>query len=76
MTPEIAEEAAKLLCRMLKLDPDEMVPDPDNTTLAYVTIPRWQALKGEVVRFEMIREAIYVARVKVENDAVGRSAHS
>lgn len=77
MTPEIAEEAAKTLCRLLGLDPDERVPDPSNFTTAFVTVPRWHVLKHEVIRFEMVREAIFVARVKVENESVaGRSAHS
>ena len=42
---EITEEQAREYCRLIGENPDERVPDPTNTTMAFVTCPKWKVVR-------------------------------
>lgn len=47
---EVTEAEARRYCVLLGIDPDEMVPDPSNQTMAYVLCPRWRAEAAMLLR--------------------------
>lgn len=56
------EIAARKFCELTGTDPEERIPDPSNTTMAYVVVPRWKAMASEVAMYAAIIESIEFAK--------------
>ena len=58
MSVEITEAEAREYCRLLAIDPDELVADPSNRSMAYVTCRRWQAECQWLLRHKAAMQAV------------------